>query len=536
MNTEQLYGFDVFGFIHLPRVLTPEEVRACNRAIDAVGRDDGMLEWPSPHSEPFQKLLAHPVLNDCLEALCGPGSAIDRSPSMVAPGAEGNAGPRLTNYPPDRNRRLRYVNHPDGRICHGLRVIWALAPTDSEQGGLVLVPASHNRNYDPPAVFLDGQDDMGMTVEQPLRAGDLLICAATTLHGVRGRPGRLIEADFISARAMPTGGFPEVAASEWYDELAPEQQAVVGPRSTGHSSALMTDGQRTWTADSQDVRTSGGRDFGGLDAKDLWFWDVRGYLVVKGVMDEPWLNSANAAIDSMIEMQPTLPPGHPTKFEEVPEAALRDNDWKWPEDTSSRIRGEINRPRLGGLYQLPKPHCEPFRRMIANPAVVHRLNWLLGPGFKEITEPMCCVYPKGTTGGSLHGQSPWVYSMFDGLPLVDQLNVAWSLGEEVAGFGEDSGGFICVPGSHKASFPIPGSLATSIDIPQVYKPPLKAGDVLMFGPVAHGTTAWRSPWDRRNVIQFMSSPNVAIRPADTVVGWRWSKDPTNPKNTLAAKA
>ena len=84
--------------------------------------------------------------------------------------------------------------------------------------------------------------------------------------------------------------------------------------------------------------------------------------------------------------------------------------------------------------------------------------------------------------------------------------------------GENSGGFLCVPGSHKAAYAIPRSLHTSIDLPQVYTPPLQAGDVLFFGSVAHGTTAWRSDWERRTAIQFMGSSNVALPPGKKSAG------------------
>lgn len=48
--------------------------------------------------------------------------------------------------------------------------------------------------------------------------------------------------------------------------------------------------------------------------------------------------------------------------------------------------------------------------------------------------------------------------------------------------------------------------------------------------VAHGTTAWQADWDRHAVIQFMGSANVEGRPANPVVGWRWSTSLQNPKN------
>ena len=36
------------------------------------------------------------------------------------------------------------------------------------------------------------------------------------------------------------------------------------------------------------------------------------------------------------------------------------------------------RPDLQDLFSLPEPYCYPFRRMLAHPAVISRLNWMIG--------------------------------------------------------------------------------------------------------------------------------------------------------------
>ena len=521
MNADEDYGFDIAGFIHLQQVLTPEEVAACNRAID-----DQAGAMP-----PLPQVLEHPVLQNYVGALCGDNFLLDQAPSLIA---DGDAEATFSTGDPENNRRLRYICHGEVRVCNGLRVIVALAPS-SPDGGLVLVPSSHKRAVSAPGSFLSGADDFGMTEEPILQAGDVLLCAATTMSAVRGRPQRLVEMRYISARVMPTDGFPEVAAPDWTADLSPAQRAIIGLRTTGRGGKVISDREKIWVEDQieEPASVSFNLDEHSMpDEEELWFWDVRGYLVVRGVMDEEWLAAANAAVDFAADNAANLPEGHPSALEEVPEQALRENDWEWPEDTSPRLRGEINRPRIGGLYQLPAPHCDPFRRMIGHPAIAQRLNWMLGYGFRESGEPMCCVYPKGTTGGSLHGQNPGGYSFVNGRQQVEQVNVAWALHDEVEGFGENSGGFLCVPGSHKAMYQIPRPLTTSIDLPQVYKPGLKAGDVLFFGAVAHGTTAWLADWYRHTVIQFMGSANVKVKPADKVVGWRWSTAVENPNNIL----
>ena len=84
MNADQDYGFDVAGFIVVPQVLSAEQVQACNQAIDAVGRDEGMLEWPGPSGAAFRMLQEHPVLQEILAALCGPDYVLDGPPMGCA--------------------------------------------------------------------------------------------------------------------------------------------------------------------------------------------------------------------------------------------------------------------------------------------------------------------------------------------------------------------------------------------------------------------------------------------------------------------
>ena len=200
--------------------------------------------------------------------------------------------------------------------------------------------------------------------------------------------------------------------------------------------------------------------------RERYYWDLNGHLVVRNLLTARELKAANDAID----------------YVEDRCANGRDEESDFlRESAQPRFMGEtLTRTRNNNPFRLMlrPPHCDPFRRMIGHPAIAQRLNWMLGYGFRESGEPMCCVYPKGTPGGSLHGQNPGGYSFVNGRQQVEQVNVAWALHDEVEGFGENSGGFLCVPGSHKAMYQIPRPLTTSIDLPQVYKPGLKAGDVL----------------------------------------------------------
>ncbi len=96
------YLFDLNGYLHIRNVLSPEEVKAANNAIDAhqgelKGRTHpelrntkdgtplagdgrtprldmgGMLGWERPHCDVFRRLLAHPKLVPYLTELLGEG-------------------------------------------------------------------------------------------------------------------------------------------------------------------------------------------------------------------------------------------------------------------------------------------------------------------------------------------------------------------------------------------------------------------------------------------------------------------------------
>ena len=94
--------------------------------------------------------------------------------------------------------------------------------------------------------------------------------------------------------------------------------------------------------------------------KSFYFWDLNGYLVVRGVMDEQWLAEANEAVD---KFQDRIVVGSELAGGSVSQAGT-------------------GRPLLSGLLDLPAPYNAPFRRMIAHPTVAQRLNWMGGSGYR----------------------------------------------------------------------------------------------------------------------------------------------------------
>ena len=170
-------------------------------------------------------------------------------------------------------------------------------------------------------------------------------------------------------------------------------------------------------------------------------------------------------------------------------------------------RGESNalqgtgQQTLPNLLELPHPHCEPFRRLLVHPQVVFRLNTMCGKGFRHDHGPWVSYSPKETEGLILHGAGephrPYVaYHHQNGQSYCAGVTVTWQLADCKAG----DGGFACVPGSHKAKFPMPAGVR-SCDEPLdvVHQPALQAGDVIFFmdGAQTHGTLPWKSDVPRR---------------------------------------
>ena len=83
MSNEENYAFDVAGYLHIPGVLTQEEVVTLNEALDAVEEDETLLGGSSLHRELFRDLLVHPKLVWYLNQIVGHGFRLDQAPRVL---------------------------------------------------------------------------------------------------------------------------------------------------------------------------------------------------------------------------------------------------------------------------------------------------------------------------------------------------------------------------------------------------------------------------------------------------------------------
>jgi len=255
----QRYLFDLNGFLVIEDALTPDEVAACNEAINAnqervairseeqslsrgstalqgeQGRGDlgGMLTWPQPWCQPYRNLLDHRSVMPSLLEVLGDGFRLDHLYGIVM--TRGTEGHVLHGGGANDEMPHFYRCH-GGRIRCGLTVVsWALTDVSEGDGGFACIPGSHKANFLTPREIVRLEHDAGIVKQVPQRAGSALIFTETLVHGAfpwraaherravlyKYSPGALA----YSSRYLPEG------IADHLDELTPTQRALLTPPS-----------------------------------------------------------------------------------------------------------------------------------------------------------------------------------------------------------------------------------------------------------------------------------------------------------------
>ena len=238
-----------------------------------------------------------------------------------------------------------------------------------------------------------------------------------------------------------------------------------------------------------------GNDLYTVSEEEKYFFDLRGYLIVRNALSAAEVQACNDAIDHYAD-----------------EIKTRSLEGGGLARGSSALAGTEGRRELSGMLGWPEPYREPFRQLLVHPVVVSRLNELSGKGFRLDHGPLLISAHKGAEGHRLHGggepfsQSVW-YHQQNGKIFCRGITVAWQLTD----VNEGDGGFACVPGSHKTAEPTPEEVrSVEDDMGLVYQPVMRAGDVLFFAEtMTHGTLPWNGERERRSVLYKYASRAAA---------------------------
>ena len=89
-----------------------------------------------------------------------------------------------------------------------------------------------------------------------------------------------------------------------------------------------------------------------VSEEEKYYFDLRGYLVVRNALTAEEVSECNAAIDHFAD-----------QISAYPGSLARD---------SSALQGTTSRQQLSGMLGWPPPYREPFRRLLGHPTVVSR--------------------------------------------------------------------------------------------------------------------------------------------------------------------
>jgi hypothetical protein len=212
---------------------------------------------------------------------------------------------------------------------------------------------------------------------------------------------------------------------------------------------------------------------------ERYAFDLRGYLVRRGVLSGPEVAALHGAIDRL-----RLPP---------PGTSIQ----------SQRFSAHLGRSPA-------------FQALIDHPAVLDVAAELCGAHVR-LDHAYGIVMAPGTGGLGLHGGArpfdPAQYFVVqDGRLHCGLIAAQWALVDHPAG----GGGFCCVPGSHKATFRLPDGYDPGV----VTEVPLGAGDVVIFTEaLTHGTIPWVGPGQRRTLL-YKYAPGSSAWAEDQ----RWPPD------------
>jgi ectoine hydroxylase-related dioxygenase (phytanoyl-CoA dioxygenase family) len=258
VNEEELYLFDLNGYLVVEQVLTVAEVAAANTAIDhhadavnirledlslsgestslkgTTGRGDlgGMLGWEEPWRNVFRHMLSHPRIVPYLNQIVGPGFRMDHSPGLITmrKGAEGHTlhGSSGPHFDPNQ-----YYVYRDGQMHNGLTVVaWQLSDVEEGDGGLCLIPGSHKANFACPRPIKLWHRRREIVRPITCRAGDVVIFTEAVTHGTlpwrSERERRSLLYRYTPANlAYATGYMPW--PEQMLEGMTPEQRAILEP-------------------------------------------------------------------------------------------------------------------------------------------------------------------------------------------------------------------------------------------------------------------------------------------------------------------
>ena len=212
MTPEEVYLFDLNGYLILQQVLSPDLVRDLNREIDSLeslsDEDVASLGVPRKYHGDgetgrkevdyqcpllkcggvFEELIDWPATVPYAEAMIGEPARLDSLHLLV------RRSGRYTDLHHGYSELLAYSEFAvtGGEFkCVSVKIGYALTDVAVENGAFAVIPGSHKSSYFNPYHLEEPDENHPLVEVCPCRAGDAVIFSEDLTHGaVRNRSGR----------------------------------------------------------------------------------------------------------------------------------------------------------------------------------------------------------------------------------------------------------------------------------------------------------------------------------------------------------
>ncbi len=244
ISADERFAFDVVGYLHLRRALTPEEVTeyavwidsASTIDVNSLNADypDGMkqqLNRPVSRmfdADPrFARLLDHPVVRPYLTEFLGPDYRhIDNDLYFTYPGYPGGHWHRGVSA------------HPSGHvvdgnfICPMVKVFYCMSDVGPDEGEFVVIPGSHKAFF---KVDYEGRIDLpAQHIFNDVNAGDIIIFNEALIHNGRPNPSQKTRKTLIVNFGRQDAGVWKGyrPKGETLSAITPKQRAILSNENT----------------------------------------------------------------------------------------------------------------------------------------------------------------------------------------------------------------------------------------------------------------------------------------------------------------
>ena len=217
---------------------------------------------------------------------------------------------------------------------------------------------------------------------------------------------------------------------------------------------------------------------------ERYLFDLNGYLVLQSVLSGAELDAlraevVNVGVDTALDEHGYLHAGFPVDYYDPGPGGTAEYRY------------------VAQSYLLDWGQAA--RSLVAHPGVSDYIAALVGDSYR--LDHAYGIFSRGKTAPhALHnGAVPFDPSQMYHCTGSEIFNSMIVVQFALSDVGPGEGGFCCIPGSHKASFPLPSGAPPLDELDGEWKSvvrqvPLRAGDVLIFTEaVTHGAMGWTGP-------------------------------------------